>query len=30
MLATGRFLSMFQASVLRFLDKGREIKVVAR
>jgi len=28
MLATGRFLSMFLASILRFLDKGREIKVL--
>jgi DNA-binding transcriptional LysR family regulator len=29
MLATGRFLSMFLASILRFLDKGREIKALA-
>jgi hypothetical protein len=28
MLATGRFLSMFLASILRFLDKGREIKAL--
>jgi hypothetical protein len=28
MLATGRFLSMFLASILRFLDKGRGIKAL--
>ena len=28
MLATGRFVSMFLASILRFLDKGQEIKAL--
>ena len=28
MLATGRFLSMFLASILSFLDRGREIKAL--
>jgi hypothetical protein len=28
LLTTGRFLSMFLASILRFLDKDREIKTL--